>query len=189
MFTKGAQVSCVFPRFRHMLGNHRIEKSYSHVSDTRLGTHGIEKRCIVGEQLIWIAEMCKVFLKQVCMNGYLEYASISTNQFCSRKVMAWSTWTLLYGFSGRIQGWLASLDKLFCYSAHAEQLRTSRSMSSSMCGQETTVRAGCFIPCILKCLRCISSSIRFCWRYGIMICEARKRHQFSVVNKSVSFLK
>ena len=46
-------------------------------------------------------------------------ASISTSQLLPRKLMVWSMCTGLHGFSGSIQGWLATFGGLFWCSAQS----------------------------------------------------------------------
>ena len=123
------------------------------------------------------------------MLGYLEYASMRTSQLHPRKMIAWSTCTLLHGFSGSIQGWLASLGGLFWCSAQAVHQWQRSMMSASILGRYTAVRASCFIRWIPICPKWKSCRIWGLRMQRMMTLDPYRRHLWAMESDLTTLLK
>lgn len=97
----------------------------------RLSLNNVWAKSCSSSSIVALAEIdCVGWIQE-----YFEYASVSPNQFDPMKLMAWSRWIRLHGFSGNTNRCIAVFAGLFWCLPHEIQLRHFSSMSPSMRGQ------------------------------------------------------
>ena len=167
----GADLKCLIPlRFINVANS--SDENWLPLSDTIYAGISLRKNIDLSTSIVFVDVV--VFIPTI--SGHFEWASTKTNNILSRNGPAKSMCTLSHGEEGHSQGCNGAMAGIFWFFWHPKHCFTNFSMSLSIPGHQTYLRANAFVltmPGWLSCNRfkiCVQSLM------GTMTRMPRSKH-------------